>query len=330
MVVVLDTDALEPRDRENAIVTALCEISAKMRVVPTPSEASSSARLEAWQFGQAILIRSHMPSVDLARTSQHIRQAPSPLLAVAVEQHAGTRLTQSGIHHEIGAGDPWGVDLDLPYELDLRGVGIGALYITADQVSLSRETIRSGMATLRHSALAALVANHVAMMAQSAEALHADPTAPQLGDACIEMVRALFSSAAGGSEDSTALPEDILLDQVRDYVRRHLLDPDLGAAGIARAHHISVRYLYKLCANAGLRLEQWIITQRLERARNALARPDARRRSIAAVAHSHGFRDHTHFARRFRAAYGTTPSEWRQANSSMPSEPASTTQHPLE
>lgn len=33
---------------------------------------------------------------------------------------------------------------------------------------------------------------------------------------------------------------------------------------------------------------------------------------IAAVARRWGFKDPTHFTRRFRAAYGVLPSEWRR------------------
>ena len=47
--------------------------------------------------------------------------------------------------------------------------------------------------------------------------------------------------------------------------RLHLADPDLTPATIAAAHGISLRQLYKLCAEADLSLEQWIINERLHR-----------------------------------------------------------------
>ncbi|NGO12842.1 helix-turn-helix domain-containing protein [Streptomyces sp. HC44] len=63
---------------------------------------------------------------------------------------------------------------------------------------------------------------------------------------------------------------------------------------------MSVRVLYRLCAQAGLSLEQWIIEQRLEGAR-------------AAVARAWGFTGPSHFTRRFKTAYGVTPQQWRKA-----------------
>lgn len=52
------------------------------------------------------------------------------------------------------------------------------------------------------------------------------------------------------------------------------------------------------------------IGERLRGAREDLARRDSR--TIAMVAGQWGFSDPTHFTRRFRAAYGITPSEWRR------------------
>ncbi|WP_372348633.1 helix-turn-helix domain-containing protein [Streptomyces sp. KL116D] len=81
------------------------------------------------------------------------------------------------------------------------------------------------------------------------------------------------------------------LTQIRAYVRRHLTEPGLRPARIAAAHHISERHLYKLCAQAGFSLTQWIIEQRLEGAREELARPSTSDHTIAAVARRWGFSD---------------------------------------
>jgi AraC-like DNA-binding protein len=103
-----------------------------------------------------------------------------------------------------------------------------------------------------------------------------------------------------------------LLTQIRAYVRQHLRQPDLRPATIATAHNISLRHLYRLCAQAEFGLEQWIISQRLEGAREELALPSSRHRSIAMIARRWGFSDPTHFSHRFRAAFGVSPRDWRQ------------------
>ena len=105
---------------------------------------------------------------------------------------------------------------------------------------------------------------------------------------------------------------DTLLTRVKAYVLQHLSDPALTPERIAHAHSVSVRQLYKACAAGGIGLEQWIIEQRLEAARSELRTPAGRRRSVAATARACGFRDASHFTRRFRASYGLTPRDWQQ------------------
>jgi AraC-like DNA-binding protein len=94
-------------------------------------------------------------------------------------------------------------------------------------------------------------------------------------------------------------------------VELHLGDSDLDAAMIAAALHMSERTVYKACADAGFRLEDDIIGRRLARARADLERATLGGESIAALAHRWGFKDASHFSRRFRARYGCTPREWR-------------------
>ncbi|WP_307679960.1 helix-turn-helix domain-containing protein [Streptomyces sp. V4I2] len=52
--------------------------------------------------------------------------------------------------------------------------------------------------------------------------------------------------------------------------------------------------------------------RRLESARSDLAALGHSHRTIDAVARSWGFTNPTFFSRRFREAYGTTPSQWRR------------------
>ncbi|MGY2114200.1 hypothetical protein ACW9HR_09815 [Nocardia gipuzkoensis] len=110
-----------------------------------------------------------------------------------------------------------------------------------------------------------LVAGHIAQLTADADALSADPAAALSGRTGIELIRGPLLSAGSDNGNSSVVPTaDILLSRIRAYARRDLADPGLGAAQIAKAHNMSVRQLYKVCANAEYSLEQWIISQRLE------------------------------------------------------------------
>ncbi|MFF6905935.1 helix-turn-helix domain-containing protein [Streptomyces sp. NPDC012389] len=64
-------------------------------------------------------------------------------------------------------------------------------------------------------------------------------------------------------------------------------------------------------ARLRINLEQWVISERLERARHMPGSSGYAHLSIAAIGVRCGSTDHSHFTRRFRAAYGTTPSARR-------------------
>ncbi|GLX22699.1 helix-turn-helix domain-containing protein [Streptomyces lavendulae] len=100
------------------------------------------------------------------------------------------------------------------------------------------------------------------------------------------------------------------LSRIRAYIEEHLMDPDLSPESIARAHHISVRYLQKLFQNDGSTVSQWVRERRLDSCRLELGRSN-RRTTMAALAHRWGFSSPSHFSRTFRGAYGMSPTEWQ-------------------
>ncbi|MFF5761477.1 helix-turn-helix domain-containing protein [Streptomyces tanashiensis] len=101
-----------------------------------------------------------------------------------------------------------------------------------------------------------------------------------------------------------------LLSRIHAHIEEHLMDPDLSPESIARAHHISVRYLQKLFQNDGSTVSQWVRQRRLESCRFELGR-STRKITMAAVAHRWGFSSPSHFSRTFRGAYGMSPTEWQ-------------------
>ncbi|WP_369184861.1 helix-turn-helix domain-containing protein [Streptomyces sp. Y1] len=102
-----------------------------------------------------------------------------------------------------------------------------------------------------------------------------------------------------------------LLARIRVHIEENLADPDLSPGSIARAQHISVRYLHKLFQQDGMTVGQWVRRRRLDACRRELGRPSRRQTSVSAVAHRWGFVSHSHFSRAFRDAFGVSPREWQ-------------------
>ncbi|MGP3987207.1 helix-turn-helix domain-containing protein [Streptomyces sp. 3N207] len=95
------------------------------------------------------------------------------------------------------------------------------------------------------------------------------------------------------------------------FVQRRLGDPALTPGEVAAAHHISLRSLHRLFQQHGTSIGSWIRSRRLEHCRQDLADPRERRTPIHAIAARWGFPRPGDFTRAFRAAYGTTPSDYR-------------------
>ncbi|MFD9483269.1 helix-turn-helix domain-containing protein [Streptomyces sp. NPDC059991] len=123
------------------------------------------------------------------------------------------------------------------------------------------------------------------------------------------VVELLESDTADAAADASRGGSE-MLSRIRAFVEEHLMDPDLSPESIARAHHISVRYLHKLFQNDGTTVSQWVRRRRLESCRIELGRSN-RRFTVAAVANRWGFSSPSHFSRTFRGAYGMSPSEWQ-------------------
>jgi AraC-like DNA-binding protein len=313
MGLVLDTADIPRKERIEAVHTAMMAASVPSYVIHEDPGGEVRTRLEVWDLGSANIFTARSTGLRLLRTAKQARQDAAPIIALSVQMLGDGHHEQLGHRQVVRPGSLMMADLSSPYDFSWSGDGAaGCIQIPIDQVGLPLDVVRRAAANLRTSPLYDLVTDHVAHLVRDAERLSADPAAPSLGRASIELARALLASAAHTEPHTSAVLAETLLTRIRTYVRRHLTDPDLRPATIAVAHNISLRHLYKICAQADFSLEQWIIGERLQGAREELLQPQNRARTIAMVAHHWGFTDPTHFTRRFRSAYGLTPSEFRR------------------
>ncbi|MER6812269.1 helix-turn-helix domain-containing protein [Spirillospora sp. NPDC000708] len=99
---------------------------------------------------------------------------------------------------------------------------------------------------------------------------------------------------------------------IKEWIEAHLRDPDLTPAAIAGAHHISVRQLYRVFEPSGTTVARYVRDLRLERCRRELSDPSLAGLRIGAIASRWGLPDAAGFSRAFRAAYGLSPSAYRE------------------
>lgn len=316
MAVLIDTAALPAGERIDAVYTALVEATAPSYVIHEAPERGIRMFMEQWRFGDTRLVRVDSTGFRLLRTEKQAREDICPTIALSVQTKSAVRHLQYRQEQQIPQGGMIVADIAAPYDYAWSGFGgCETLHVPVEQLGLSIDVVRRAMSGVRHSPLYNLVIGHVRRLAVDAEGLAGDPSAPDVGAATTDLARALLVSAGrvDGRQVRRVLAET-LLTRVRAYVRAHLGEPSLSPESIAAAHNISVRYLYKVCAQADFSLRQWIISERLRRARAELADPAAAGRTVANIARRWGFTDPTHFGRRFRTEYQQTPGEWRRQN----------------
>ena len=208
------------------------------------------------------------PGFRLVRTPRHLRMESPPVVALAVQAGGVGRFGQFGVQAVVPAR---AADAQRP-DGALRVLVGGRRRLPGVPGPLRPPRPAAGRGAraaprLRRSPLHGLVRDHLVRLSAAAERLSADPGAASLGPATVELVRALLVSAAGDDRYARAVREETLLTRVLAYARAHLTEADLGPRRLAAAHNISLRQLYKVFAEAGLHLEQWLIAERLELAR---------------------------------------------------------------
>ena len=135
--------------------------------------------------------------------------------------------------------------------------------------------------------------------------------------AVYDLVGALFAPTEPTSGSRHA---DKLFARIRHIIKDGCADPNFGPHEVAAEAGISLRYLQKLFTEHGSTCSEFIYSLRLDQAARLLHRRGSLGVSqpLSEIAYACGFRDYTHFARKFRQRFGHPPgshSEIKRRNS---------------
>jgi AraC family transcriptional activator of tynA and feaB len=131
--------------------------------------------------------------------------------------------------------------------------------------------------------------------------------------AVYNLLGALFAPPDSASPSSG--PASKLFMRIRRLIKERFADPDFGPPEAASATGISLRYLQKLFTQRGFTCTEFIYSLRLNQAARLLDRRKLLSTSepISAIAYACGFRDYTHFSRKFRHRFGYSPGAHSEA-----------------
>jgi AraC-like DNA-binding protein len=127
----------------------------------------------------------------------------------------------------------------------------------------------------------------------------------------IHTVSELGILAVSASEDFTADSNSVRgsnLANAKRVIRRRLTEPTLTLLDIAAECDLSLRYLHKLFREDGRSMSDYLMSERLQYARDLLQRASARA-TVTDICFASGFSNASQFSTAFRRAFGVCPRE---------------------
>ncbi|WP_437883680.1 helix-turn-helix domain-containing protein [Pseudomonas sp. LRF_L74] len=242
-----------------------------------------------------------------------IRSAPKESVFVSLVLDSESFFFQGGGCRQLRPGELVIYRTDSPYLMGFSGPTRHFVF-DLPQAHFAYRCLRDFKEPLQVSAALPVQRLLMRTLGQRTQAFFQSPRrddAQRFEDEAYELLASIIGEQAGEHRGS-ALGRTYLL-MARQFIHDHLGDASLDIERIAAAAGISRRHLTRLFAQDGDSLNRYIQALRLEHARQLLGSPAGRRLDIAEVAYRHGFSSQSHFARAFKARYGMTASEARQA-----------------
>lgn len=249
---------------------------------------------------------------EVRRTPRLIARGDGRQVFVAVQDSGVAQVEQDGRRTELRAGDIAFFETLRPFrtrfpeEFRLKIFAVPRDLLGRPEADLGRLTAR---ALRPGSGLPTVLSPFLSRLADTSEH-YTGPVAERMADSAVNLLAAAAAEQLGERPSDGPGADRVLLLRVQGFVRWHLAEPGLTPEAVARAHHISVRYLHRLFEREGTSFGRWVRELRLRECRRELAGADPRGARVGSVARRWGFTSTAHFSRVFRRAYGTSPTEW--------------------
>ncbi|WP_413813055.1 helix-turn-helix domain-containing protein [Streptomyces sp. OE57] len=321
IVTVPQIDDIPPAERF-AAWRALCELTSIPMELRSDHEHDFRANVRGGvDIGEVTLTYTSVPSLRNERTAAHIRRSDPELYHLRLTLRGETDVCHGDAETTVGARQFMLTSTSAPYlavcergRVDGMTVTLRPSLLPFPPAELQRLL---GQRLSGRSGIGAMLADFLTRLATESDA-YGPADAPRLGTVAVDLLNALLAheldTGAEARAENRLTPESrrrALRLRVQEFVRQNLDRPGLTPASIAAAHHISLRYLYRLFEEQGHSVSAWIRAQRLERCRRDLADPALGDTPIHVIAARWGFSHAADFSRAFRSAYGVPPRDFR-------------------
>ncbi|WP_058910223.1 transcriptional regulator FeaR [Entomohabitans teleogrylli] len=261
--------------------------------------------LEEYQAGQLKLSTVTVSAANLYRSAREVRQHAGDWFYTVFQLAGEAVMEQEGQQALLRPGDLTLIDAARPCSFTWQQ--------PAQQISLLlpraafEQPCRSVACARRLSgSLAVIRLSHQLL----AESLRDTTLTAQEREAALEAVICLLRPAIQ-ARDLPVSRRERLFQQVMALIDEQIQSEQLRPEWIASESGMSVRSLYRMFAENGLVVAQYIKHRRLDFCARAL-RDASPEEKLAAIAWRWGFTDHSHFSTAFRQRFGVSPGEYRK------------------
>ncbi|MFI8835111.1 helix-turn-helix domain-containing protein [Streptomyces afghaniensis] len=312
MDLVLTTAAVSENDQLAYWCEAMAGTLVPMAVTPR-GDGPFAGRITIGRVGYLRVATVEADAYRAGRTASHIARSAEQFVGIGVQVSGRTALAQGGRRADAGPGDLYVYDTAHPYILEHpERFSVRIVHMPRRALGLSDAELRrvTGTAIGTGQGCGAVLMPFLTTLVDSTDS-YSPTAAGRLAASVIELFATLVAETApdAGAEEETSRGH--LVARIRDHIDRNLGDPALAPEGIAKAHHISVRYLHRLFEDEGITVGRLVQRRRLEECARELGRGGRAAPTVSSVAQRWGFVNPAHFSRVFRGAYGISPREWR-------------------
>ncbi|WP_223773106.1 helix-turn-helix domain-containing protein [Streptomyces sp. 135] len=299
---------------------ASTDVTAVLSLWLTPVEeyaaeaAPVSGAVTLHHFGYVDMITCAAGPLGLTRGPGPAAQDTPESIALLVPRAGAVRVAQDGRRACVESGDLALIDLGRAFSVEQEGwcrILLFRLPVHALHVPMADLRRATGRLLIPPAAVDALLTPLLGYLDEAAARLPAG-VAERLGGVVTDAVADLIGELSEEAESPARSGPRQLVLTIRQYIERHLGDPELSAERIAAAHFISVRYLHRVFEGEGITVSRLIQRRRVEQCARELSRRGRVSPSLGVVAARWGFRSAAHFSRAFKAVHGHPPQQWRR------------------
>ncbi len=312
-VMVYSTDDVHPRDRLSYWVEVATKAFVKHEFASLTGPSYRGEIRAGWLDGLGISTFTCDPSA-VTRSARDVARGDSDDILLCLQLSGRGIFTQGGREAINEGGSFLLIDARRPFSFVFpEGARTISIKIArqAMEARLGNVSGLTARAVPSDGSVGGLASGFLSMLPARFDAIEG-VAASKLADQALDLVALAVSDLLSPAGPPISSARSAALLRLKTVIEARLCEPDLRPAAAAAEAGISVRYANALLSEEGSSVERYIQSRRLERSRQALEDLAQAHRTISEIAFFWGFSDMSHFGRRFRAAYGMTPGDYRR------------------